>query len=319
MNISWKNRLTGIISRIHYYLLFGEKGDMVAWIIFSILFGIYMGFSLSLTRFFGSTLILEYTDYAHDLFSHLYIAKNVIDNGYESKLANLGTVWLPLYHLILLPFVKLNSLYYTGLAGAIVNSIMQSAIGSTIYLIIKGRTGVIAALLYGTLTYSLIHASSSYMVVAGIYFSIIGIFYFQQYIQNHSYGHLIKSIFLFMLASITRYETWPLLVGVTLIILFKERKKKPTFTASLIFPLYWGIIGWLIYNKIIFGDMFEFVNIKAAGAYGYYSQLIKNTMTVYLWKFEQIINIIYNLMGPLIVLLPIGLSLLLFSKDKKIR
>ncbi|MEO0120506.1 MAG: hypothetical protein ABIK40_04475, partial [candidate division WOR-3 bacterium] len=55
-----------------------------------------------LTAFYFYQRFLN-TSSSLDGLSHLYIAKNIIHNGKYSTIKNLGTVWLPLYHLLLIP------------------------------------------------------------------------------------------------------------------------------------------------------------------------------------------------------------------------
>ena len=59
-----------------------------------------------------------WTLYYGDAEAHLDIARRMVDSrkpGYDQ----IGTVWLPLPHLLMLPFVKNNQLWQSGLAGAI--------------------------------------------------------------------------------------------------------------------------------------------------------------------------------------------------------
>ncbi|MGH9656935.1 MAG: hypothetical protein ACRD96_00230, partial [Bryobacteraceae bacterium] len=59
-----------------------------------------------------------YTLYSGDAQAHLNIARRVFDNrtpGFDQ----LGTVWLPLPHLLMLPLVGRDDLWRSGLAGAI--------------------------------------------------------------------------------------------------------------------------------------------------------------------------------------------------------
>ena len=60
----------------------------------------------------------DYILYYGDAQSHLNISRGIIDSrtpGYEQ----IGSVWLPLLHVICLPFVGNDMLWSTGLAGTI--------------------------------------------------------------------------------------------------------------------------------------------------------------------------------------------------------
>ncbi len=55
-----------------------------------------------------------------DAVAHINIARHVIDNrSWWSAFFQLGTVWLPLQHVAMLPFVWNNRLWQSGLAGSI--------------------------------------------------------------------------------------------------------------------------------------------------------------------------------------------------------
>ena len=58
--------------------------------------------------------------YYDDAVSHLVIAKRVIDS-LTPGIAQFGSVWLPMTHILLLPFTANNYLFQTGLAGTIVS------------------------------------------------------------------------------------------------------------------------------------------------------------------------------------------------------
>src|SRR4051812_45165861 len=55
-----------------------------------------------------------------DAESHLDIAKRVI-NGLTPGFGQLGGIWLPLHHILMLPFVWNDWLWRTGLAGSFVS------------------------------------------------------------------------------------------------------------------------------------------------------------------------------------------------------
>src|SRR5436853_55458 len=57
-----------------------------------------------------------------DAESHLNIAKRVL-HSLTPGAAQLGGIWLPLPHVLMLPFVFFDPLWRTGLAGSIVSGI----------------------------------------------------------------------------------------------------------------------------------------------------------------------------------------------------
>src|SRR5215471_15541451 len=95
----------------------------------------------------GATLF--YTD----ALSHMTIARRVVD-GVDSGFAQLGGVWLPLPHLLMLPFVWITPLYQSGFAGSVISMAAYIAAVVFVYRIAAGLTGgrlagVIAAVVFG--------------------------------------------------------------------------------------------------------------------------------------------------------------------------
>ena len=79
-----------------------------------------------------------WTLYYGDAEAHLDIARRIVDSrkpGYDQ----LGTVWLPLPHVLMLPFVRNNRLWRSGLAGAIPSSACFVCAGIFLYAAIRRR------------------------------------------------------------------------------------------------------------------------------------------------------------------------------------
>jgi hypothetical protein len=53
-----------------------------------------------------------------DAVAHLHIARRVFD-CHQPRLTQLGSVWLPLPHILLIPFVQVYGWWASGIAGAI--------------------------------------------------------------------------------------------------------------------------------------------------------------------------------------------------------
>lgn len=75
----------------------------------------------------------DYLLYYGDAQAHLNISRSLFDSktpGYEQ----LGTVWLPILHIICLPFVKNDWLWSTGLAGTIPVAVCFVVTGTFLYM-----------------------------------------------------------------------------------------------------------------------------------------------------------------------------------------
>jgi hypothetical protein len=121
-----------------------------SWIVFlvTIIIGISVAFLLYSTDRFS--LI-----YYGDSVSHLVRAREYVDNINPGLFEQLGTAWLPLPHLLLLPFTLIEPLFRTGFAGTALSLPCLAITSVLLYKIIKshldiGYVAIVGALLYAT-------------------------------------------------------------------------------------------------------------------------------------------------------------------------
>lgn len=83
-----------------------------------------------------------------DAVAHLNIARRVVDNRHPAEsYGQLGTVWLPLQHIAMLPFVWVDRLWQSGIAGAI-PGMLAFVLGTLgIFRLVNARAGQSAAYL----------------------------------------------------------------------------------------------------------------------------------------------------------------------------
>src|SRR5487761_1908745 len=73
-----------------------------------------------------------YTLYYGDAEAHLNIARRVLDSRTPGP-EQLGTVWLPLPHVLMLPFVAREQWWRSGIAGAIPSAVGFVMAGAFLY------------------------------------------------------------------------------------------------------------------------------------------------------------------------------------------
>src|SRR3972149_11788882 len=76
----------------------------------------------------------------NDSRSHLDIGRRVVE-GLKPGLAQIGSVWLPLTHLLMVPTIWNDFMWHSGLSGALLSMLSFVATGLVIYLFLK-RLGV---------------------------------------------------------------------------------------------------------------------------------------------------------------------------------
>ena len=81
-----------------------------------------------------------------DAVAHINIARRVLDTrSWMSSFFQLGTVWLPLPHILMLPFVWNRVLWVSGIAGSI-SSMVAYVVGSLgIFRLVSARAPMVAA------------------------------------------------------------------------------------------------------------------------------------------------------------------------------
>jgi len=90
-----------------------------------------------------------------DAVAHINIARRVLDTrSWMSSFFQLGTVWLPLPHILMLPFVWNKALWMSGIAGSIPSMVAYVAGALGIFRLVSARAPQVAAYLAAA-TYAL--------------------------------------------------------------------------------------------------------------------------------------------------------------------
>jgi hypothetical protein len=224
-----------------------------------------------------------------DAVAHINIARRVFDSRTPGPL-QLGTVWLPLPHLLMIPFVVSRTFWQTGAGGSIPSMIAYVFGVVGIFRLIRGvLSGVkppdgvaraaawIAAIVYAA-NPNLMYVQSTAMGEA-VYlaFFIWAIVYFQRFLRRDA-NALTKCGLCLAGACLTRYDGWFLAAALALTALIrwwteKKSSNDPAVTdtgatrtlppAALIkFLLITAAAPalWLAYNGIVYRNPLEFEN-----------------------------------------------------------
>lgn len=249
------------------------------------------GFSIvNFAFFYLNGLGLSY----NDARSHLDIGRRVVE-GLKPGLAQLGSVWLPLPHGLMIPFIWNDWLWHSGLAGAIWSMTGYVLTGILIYLFLGelgvGKLGRIVAVLIFALNINVIYLQSTAMTELLVISTITAAtYYFLLWSKKSEILDLVKSAFWVMLATLSRYDGWFLLAmisGLLGIIIFTQKQSlKEIFSFKEIKSNYkkteglfilfctlggLGIALWFLWNLLIFGDPLFF----AFGPYSAHAQQLQ--------------------------------------------
>jgi hypothetical protein len=231
--------------------------------------------------------------YYGDAVSHLVMSRRVFDSIQPGT--GLGGVWLPLTHLMLMPFVTSDFLFHTGLAGTIVSTASTSVTAAILFRIAKLQfnlsmmAGLTASSLY-IMNPSVIYMGIVPMMEAPfIMFFVLSVYYLQRvchyyigmignigntqpnfsvYTSNQERILLVKCAMAISAATVTRYEGWLLPLGfifvliiIALVLSRKKETSRPRIKWIVIFPVllsFSGILFWLIWDFVYFKDPLYF-------------------------------------------------------------
>ena len=213
--------------------------------------------------YFSQGLTLSY----NDARSHLNVARRAVDS-LQPGAAQIGSVWLPLFHVLEIPFVGNDYLWHSGVAGSIIS--MISFVVGGVYVLKIGerlhfdRPTLFISLGVYALNPNLLFLQSAPMTEALlITLTLATAFYFLEWVQTFQPISLIYTAFATFLATITRYDGWFLFGFVAVMVAFVGYKKKGLRFAEGNFILYctlagFGVFLWLLWNLVIFGHPLYF-------------------------------------------------------------
>ena len=210
-----------------------------------------------------------------DAVAHINIARRVFDSR-TPGLFQLGTVWLPLPHVLTIPFIANDRLWQTGL-GASVPSMIAYVLGSLgIFRLVSGlasrRAAWIAALVYA-LNPNLIYMQSTAMTEPlYLAFFIWSAVYFSEFVSDaredvsRACRLLEKCGIMVSAAMLVRYDGWFLAAVIaiaTVFVFWRFRLSAPQLRRGFInFILLVGLTAgfFLAFNQGGYGNPLEFAN-----------------------------------------------------------
>jgi hypothetical protein len=199
-----------------------------------------------------------YTLYYGDAEAHLNMARRVMDSR-DPGVFQFGAVWLPLPHLLMLPFVANDKLWQSGLAGAI--PVALSFIVAAMFLFRAARNiygdlaAAAAVLCLFALNPNLLYLQSAPMTEPVFFAALCALLYFAvRHRESQSLGWVAAAAVATLAATMTRYEGWFLVPIATLYFLIVARRRR--VVAALLFGAIASVgpLAWLAYNWWFYAD-----------------------------------------------------------------
>lgn len=213
----------------------------------------------------------------NDARSHLDIGRRVVD-GLKPGLAQLGSVWLPLPHLLMVPTVWIDFMWHSGLSGSIQSMLAFVATGLIIYKFLEklgvAALGRIVGVLVFTANINILYLQSTAMTELLLIASMTaGCYYLLIWHETDNLLSLIKAAFWIMISTLVRYDGWFLLLWACILVFLQSWRKKNYSAAEGSVVLFatlagFGIGIWFLWNLLIFKDPLYF----AFGPFSAYAQ-----------------------------------------------
>jgi hypothetical protein len=223
-----------------------------------------------------------------DAVAHINIARRVFDSK-TPGLLQLGTVWLPLPHLFMIPFVVPMKMWRTGAGGSIPS--MAAYVFSVVGIFRLTRNAVagftapdgmartaawIAALIWAANPNFLYMQSTAMGEAIYLAFFIWALVYFAEAVRGREKA-LTKCALCLAGACLTRYDGWFLAAGIGLVVIIWISGRKAAMRGREREAGKTGIFGsrglikfllitaaapalWLAYNGIVYRNPLEFEN-----------------------------------------------------------
>jgi hypothetical protein len=210
-----------------------------------------------------------------DAVAHINIARRVFDSR-TPGLFQLGTVWLPLPHVLDIPFIVNDRMWQTGLGASIPSMFAYLAGLLGIFRLVSGLASRMAAWI-AALTYALnpnlIYMQSTAMTEA-LYLALFvwSAVYFSEFVRDardaseSARKSLGKCGLVVSAAMLVRYDGWFLaavIAAASLVFIWRLRPSARPLRRGLIsFILLTGFTGglFLAYNQAGYGNALEFAN-----------------------------------------------------------
>lgn len=224
-------------------------------------------------------LIATYYSWRHgwlhlytDAITHSTIARRVLDSQ-NTGFQQLGTVWLPMPHILLMPFVYIFPLWQTGLAGGLLGAVCMAASVGALWRISyragfnrPARLVVVAVFLFNpSILYLYTTALTESVLIGSLLCALAGLSGWITAMPAISPGEL--AVFAGIpaaMAVLSRYEGWAFVaVGVVFVIIASWRRwRSKSYTLTLVFAFVAAsaiaVIWWLTYNYVRYGDALDF-------------------------------------------------------------
>ena len=217
------------------------------------------------------------TNHYGDGVAHVNIARKVVDSPDDSlwqRYIQIGTPWLPLQTVLMLPLVANDFLWRTGVAGSIVSMISFVVAAVSLYRLakifyrnedeqLKEILPLVSAAIF-MLNPSALYMQSTPMTESVFMGALaLALYLLQRWATGQTSKRLIIAAFAMVAATLARYEAWPVAALSVLVVALACRSDfAGRIKSSLLFAVIVaaGPAYWLWHNWAIYGNAVEFLS-----------------------------------------------------------
>jgi len=226
---------------------------------------------LSLVYFYGRGMTNLYLDG----IAHVNIARKVVDSPEHTfwrQYLQIGSPWLPVHTVLMLPLVSNDFLWRTGLAGSLISMAAFVLTAIVMYLlawdlyVTPGKGGHLLPLI--TAGVFMFNPAIVYMqatpMTESLFMAVLAsaVFMLYRWSRNQSRARLVAAAIVLLVATLTRYEAWPVaILSVALVLLYTHGTAAGKIKNAVLFSALVAIgpLYWLWHNWAIFGNPLEFL------------------------------------------------------------
>ncbi len=212
-----------------------------------------------------------------DGVAHVNIARKVVDSPDDllwQRYIQIGSPWLPLQTVSMLPLVVNDWMWRTGVAGSIVSMIAFVIAAAALYLLARsffrkedGRWREALPALSAAIF--MLNPSALYMQttpMSELVFMatlVAAVYLLQRWLNEQTAKRLAIAAAAMTVATLTRYEAWPVaLLSILIVALTSNGGWRAKIKSSALFAMLVAIgpVYWLWHNWAIYGNAIEFLS-----------------------------------------------------------
>ena len=267
------------------------------------------------------------TNYYGDGLAHVNIARKVVDSPDDSlwqRYIQIGSPWLPLQTVLMLPLVTSERMWRNGAAGSVVSMISFVVAAASLYSLAMSfyageerRSRILAAIsvaIFALNPSALFMQSTPMTEMVFIAALLAAVCLLQRWVESQTVGRLVAAGAAMSVATLSRYEAWPVAALSILCVALAARgdlKLRARTTALFATMVAAGPVYWLWHNRAIYGNALEFLT-GPNSARGIYLQNRANLGWSKMFVGHAVLDMVTILAaaavvaGPLILLLAVA-------------